>query len=155
MKIHSDTLTHADVYRATTAAGMHGVRVEGLTYHGSRSRDHAFNVSLRGNSTRRPNPGTGSRTVYEDEYAATWDEWGMFIEALYTLDPNALVGQYGPRHVFDEATAGRFDDLTADQACPGHRWVFGGPMISRCSKCDATTNYGALYAKGSAATSFA
>jgi hypothetical protein len=155
MKIHTDTLTMRQVYAATSASGMRGVTLERCDQRGSRSRARSFDVTLRGNSTRKPNPGTGRNRPDEGEYAATWDEWGMFIAALYLLDPEAIIGQYGSRAVFEEATAWRFDDLDATTACPGHHWVFGGPMIRRCSKCQATNNYGALYAKGSAATSFA
>jgi hypothetical protein len=154
MKIHTDVLTSFDIHHATSAAGMHGVYAVNFKQCGSRSKDHAFDLSLRGNSTRRPNPGTGGRNFSDDEYAATWDEWGMFIHALYQIDPDALIGQYGSRAVFEETTCGRFDELTAETACRGHRWVFGGPMIQRCATCDAVQNYGALYAKGSAANAF-
>lgn len=154
MKIHSDTITMRQVYDATNAAGMRGVTAERLTQHGSRSRDHSFDVTLRGNSTRKPNPGTGGRYFDEGEYAATWDEWGMFIHCLYQIDSNALIGQYGSRAVFEEATALRFDELIAANACPGHHWKYAGPMIQSCTKCDAVMNYGAIYAKGAAAVAF-
>ena len=146
MKIHSDTLTYADVHLATIAGGMRGVYAEKLERHGSRSRDHSYDVTLRGNSTRKPNPGTGWRDPDAD-YAATWDEWGMFIQALYVADPKALIGQYGPASVFEEATAMRFEDLTAAEACPRHNWKYDGPVhVATCSKCGATNNYNAVIA---------
>lgn len=150
MKIHTDTLEERDLWAACRAAGMAGVSMEKCDRKGSRSKDHAFNVSLRGNSTRRPNPGTGGRYYDDGEFAATWDEWGMFIHALYVIDPDAMIGQYGNRTVFEDATAMRFETLTAQTACPGHHWKYAGPMIQACTKCDATNNYGAIYARGAA-----
>lgn len=154
MKIHSDTLEVRDLYAACHAAGMRGVTLEKCDERGSRSRKRSFGVALRGNSTRKPNPGTGRNRPDEGEYAATWDEWGMFIQALYVADPDALIGQYGKRHVFEEVTRLRFEELTAPLACAGHRWEYAGPMIQQCKTCTATNNYGALYAKGAAATAF-
>lgn len=145
MKIHSDILTTRDVYAATSAAGMRGVTAERLEEHGSRSRARSFDVTLRGNSTRKPNPGTGGRYFDEGEYAATWDEWGMFIHALYEADPKALIGDYGPRHVFEQATRLRFEELTAKDACRNHVWKSGGPMMRECKRCQALHDYGPIH----------
>jgi hypothetical protein len=145
MKIHTDALSSLDLYRATDAAGMHGVHIDGLTRHGSWSRDHAYNVTLRGNSTRRPNPGAGGRSYYDDnEYAATWDEWGMFIEALFQADPNAIIGQYRSHALFRAATRNRFDWLTARDACPDHRWEYQ-IGFQTCKRCNAEQDHMALY----------
>jgi len=144
VKIHTNVLTWRAVHDATRAAGMQGVYLERCDERGSRTRARSFDVTLRGNSTRRPNPGTG-RDRLEGEHAATWDEWGMFIEALYVADPDALVGDYGPRHVFDAATRLRFEELTAESACPGHVWKSGGPRMRECKKCGALHDYAAMY----------
>jgi hypothetical protein len=144
MRIHSDVLTARDIYAATTAAGMHGVYAETMA-HGSRSHRAAFEVKLTGNSSRRPNPGTGGRYV-DGDHAATWDEWGMFLAALFTVDPAAIVGTvarptYAGREHFHAVTGNRFRTLTApyQHGGGGHRWdwdtVNGGQL---CTSCEAT-----------------
>ena len=57
---------------------------------GSRKRDHGFTVYLEGSSPRRSQHD-------RDAYAATWDEWGIWIAALYDIDPEAIIGQYSSR----------------------------------------------------------
>jgi hypothetical protein len=140
MKIHSDIITEADIHRATTAAGMRGVCAE-VTHHGSRSRDHSFNVHLTGNSSRRPN--SGQRGGGGDEYAATWDEWGMFIQDLYDRDSNALIGMYEDYETFAKCTDGRFENLTAPYQCrpAGHKWFSIGSYRQDCKWCSARFDY--------------
>jgi hypothetical protein len=137
MKIHSDTLTHADIADATRAAGMTGVYTANEFERGSRSRDHGFEVTLRGTSGRRPNPGTGGRDYDPDERAATWDEWGMFIHALFERDPEAIVGMYASQSAFDAFTCGRFSHLTADHQHRNHRWSFDFVDRRLACKCGA------------------
>lgn len=121
MRIHSDTLTPADVYAAADAAGP-GVHVT-LTRHGSRSRSHALEVKLTGTSSRRPNG--GNRGADSDAYAATWDEWGMFLARLFDVDPDATCWAYPNGGTdFDIVTRGRFDTLTPDEQHRLHRWNF-------------------------------
>ncbi len=137
MKIHSDILSPIQIHQATIAAGMRGVDAE-VTVAGSRSRQASLNVSLTGNSKRRTNSGQYGAG---DEYAATWDEWGIFIQALYEIDPQALIGQYGERGVFEACTGGRFQSLTAPYACADHRWFSVGAMRQECKWCSATFDY--------------
>jgi hypothetical protein len=70
---------------------------------------------------RRSNTGYagGSR----DSLAATYDEWGHFIAALYELDPDAQIGQYADRQHFNEITGDSYDPKTFTEdfaACDGH-----------------------------------
>lgn len=139
MRIHSDILTHADIYQATRAAGMTGVYTERETDHGSRSRDHAFDVTLRGTSSRRPNWGTGDRGT-DDGYAATWDEWGMFIESLFQADENAIIGMYSSYYAFQAYTGYRFDDLTADAQHKSHNFNYSIDTGCHECQCGATMN---------------
>ena len=87
MRIHTDLITERDIHVATNAAGMRNVFAD-VTQRGSRSRERSFDVKLTGNSTRKTNPGWANG---EREQAATWDEWGMFIHALYEIDPEAVI----------------------------------------------------------------
>ena len=140
MKIHTDRLTSAEVYAATKAGGMKGVYAECVTL-GSRSRKRGLVVHLVGNSGRRPNPGKGG--VERGGYAATWDEWGMFLNYLFEMDPDAIAtGAYDGRDEFLLKTDWRFTDLTADEACKNHKWEYTGtPREHTCKKCEAVRRF--------------
>ena len=140
MKIHTDHLTSAEVYAATKAGGMKGVYAECVTV-GSRSRKRGLVVHLVGNSGRRPNPGKGG--VERGGCAATWDEWGMFLNYLFEMDPDAIAtGAYEGRDEFLLKTDWRFTDLTADEACKNHKWEYTGtPRENTCKKCEAVRRF--------------
>jgi hypothetical protein len=117
MKIHTNTLTEVDIYRAARFAR---VDVVTLTRHASRSRDYSFSINLEGESRRRPN--RQSDVSYGSGYAATWDQWGVFLSVLFDLDGNgqtfepsapAFVGSaknpvYASREAFHRQTSDRF-----------------------------------------------
>ena len=142
MKIHTDHLTSAEVYAATKAGGMKGVYAECVTV-GSRSRKRGLVVHLVGNSGRRPNPGKGGTD--KGGYAATWDEWGMFLNYLFEMDPDAIATgacAYEGRDEFLLKTDWRFTDLTADEACKNHKWEYTGtPRENTCKKCEAVRRF--------------
>ena len=140
MKIHTDHLTYAEVHAATNASGMKGVYAECVT-RGSRSRKRGLVVHLTGNSGRRPNPGKGGTD--RGGYAATWDEWGMFLNYLFEMDPDAIAtGAYEGRDEFLLKTDWRFTDLTADEACKTHKWEYAGtPREHICKKCEAVRRF--------------
>ena len=104
MRIHTDTLTMSDVY---VAARFARADVVDFTEHGSRSRDHAFNVKLEGESRRHPNGGASGRD-YASGYAATWDQWGVFLSVLFDLDPTAHTPHDKGREAFTARTGERF-----------------------------------------------
>lgn len=101
MRIHSNELTTADIY---TAARLAKAQVK-ITEHGSRKRARAFEVKLTGLSTRRPNFWSGD----ESEYAATWDQWGVFLGYLFALDADLITPYYPVYSEFHRITDGRFD----------------------------------------------
>lgn len=131
MRIHSNALTSLDIYRATDA--LDGVYVQ-VTPVGSRSHDGAFEVRLTGTSTRR--------TMDGRDQAATWDEWGVFIAAVYEVDPVAVFGSvkapnYRDSNHFHAVTRYRFDaDGLPSDTHQQHRWEYGG-VVQQCSKCSA------------------
>jgi len=142
MRIHTNTLGAADLMAAVERAGA----AVTMTYsrHGSRSHAYAYDVTLRGSSSRRPNG--GNRGANSDAYAATWDEWGMFLGELFRRDPGAVVPRvYAGAEHFRWATDYRFDVLTApyQHAGAGHSWrpeganVTGAYYVHRCRTCDA------------------
>lgn len=148
MKIHSDKITLLDLYAAAEVA-----RVEmEYTRHGSRCRALSFDVRLTGESRRRPN-----RTLYSDEYAATWDQWGVFLAVLFDTDPDMLCGSsekyaaYKDRTDFQVKTNGRFTkigggwtDYWPADAHGDHRFKFVGvPCEQKCTKCSAVQRWSA------------
>lgn len=134
MRIHTDSIRYSDLLEAAKAAR---VEVE-ITTHGSRKRDHAFNVNLTGESKRRPN-----RSHASDEYAATWDQWGVFIGHLFLVDENAVFGSmYDGVDEFNFRTDHRFVHGWPKDAHGDHRFKYSGlPYTHQCTKCSATQRW--------------
>lgn len=108
MRIHTDRLKPIDVFEA---ARISRVEFE-QTWQGSKSRDRSVNVTLTGESNRRPNSGQRG-AGYSDEYAATWDQWGVFFAVLFDRDPDMICGTakypvYANRDDFHYKTVDRF-----------------------------------------------
>lgn len=122
MRIHSDHITTGDIY---TAARFARVDVVDLGEHGSRKRDHAFDVKLEGESRRRPNGGASGRD-YASGYAATWDQWGVFLAILFDIDPGMVTPYYGDRSEFQHRTAERFTAPTVGEGVSTNYNVVNG-----------------------------
>lgn len=125
MRIHSDKLTLLDMKEAAVIAQVWFTR---NTLHGSKKRHHAFDVILAGNSTHKQNGG--------DNYAATWDQWGIFLSELYRRDPEMVCNAYPSLDIFNYATGYRFNTLTVDNQHKRHKWENAGPYYSIC-ECGA------------------
>jgi hypothetical protein len=110
MLIYTDNLSTADVRAAFAESLDQGVYLE---LHGpmkSRKRARRFVVKLSadpgydrwGTKRRWANSGTRGAATPNNGYAGepigekatTFDEWGVFIAALFDRDPGAIVGQY-------------------------------------------------------------
>lgn len=135
MRIHTD-LPEAEVYKMLD--GMPGVYFEVMERHGSRSRANGFEVQLRGNSNRRPNYGT-SRTADRtaDDKAATWDEWGIFLNRVFEADPTATTFYYESPDDFHFQTAERFMTLKFEDQHKSHKWDYSGEPRTFVCKCGA------------------
>ena len=150
MRIHADNLTMLQVYAAAKVA-----RAElEITFHGSRKRDHAFEVKLTGESRRRPNFHDGS-----DVYAATWDQWGVFLAELFAADSTLTTQYYVDAEAYANATADRFGAPEVKMGADGyysefeaygwpedahgdHRFEFQGtPGSTSCTKCSAVRRW--------------
>lgn len=138
MRIHTNAQATA-LFHAATASGT-SLRVTG---HGSRTHDRSFDVHLTGSSNRRamspPKPHGAS-----DDYAATWDEWGVFLAHVFAADPDARCGrsvkrpEYADAVDFHNRTFGRFGSLALpDDTHQQHRWTSDGDWVQRCTKCSA------------------
>ena len=120
MKIHTDTLTSSQLY-----AAQHGLPVYlESVQKGSRSRARAFDVHLsadkdeahRFNTNFYPNDRVG-------DAAATWDEWGIWIDRLFMLDPEAIIGQYDGVDDFYSQTRNAWESPYNTDHKPGSVWA--------------------------------
>jgi len=113
MRLHTDMLDRRDVLDALSRARSAGkvtwsVDFTTLDSRGSRKRDHAFEVRLdaaEGDGHRRTNSGNRGAGEY---FAATYDEWGWFIAALFVMDPDAIFGPYDGLESFLKQTKGEY-----------------------------------------------
>ena len=94
MRIHTDKITWQQVREAGVLARVTFTKIK---EHGSKSRDHSFDVVLSGASKHRQNMGG-------EGYAATWDQWGVFLAELFRSDPNLLCRNYRDVADFDYKT---------------------------------------------------
>lgn len=128
MKIHSDTLTLSDIRNAVPngcylAAFDHKDDYTSIGEEGSRKRSRGYVVRLSGSSKynmqRLP------------DKAATWDEWGIFIAALFAADPNAICGWYSSRDDFIEKTCDEHNRIKTYRRdlLPTH----SAPWLAQCS----------------------
>ena len=129
MKVHSDVLTEGGIRESVYAAGMTGVEIVSLSVGGSRKRKNRFEVKLSGNSPYR--------TADGNHKAATWDEWGMFIEQLFCLDEDAIVGDYKDYATFQMVTEARFSTLYAGDQHLRHKWEYNRWMDGHECECGA------------------
>lgn len=144
MRIHTDQVENIDLDRAAFHAG---VTFEKKSRHGSRTHKHAWEIKLLGNSRRRPNG--GSRGADHNGYAATWDQWGIFLAHLYVEDSNLKCWAYEDEDAFSERTNGRFDlsfnrengefgGFKLSDSHGDHTFRYAGvPCTQKCTKCDA------------------
>lgn len=107
MRIHSRTVTEADIYKAARSASEFGhgrAYVHHLSRHGSRSHGTAYDVALVGDGTVNRRRTQADR----DEFAATWDQWGVFLAELFLIDPDMKAGPYKGRESFNTQTGDLF-----------------------------------------------
>ena len=137
MRIHSDHLSPEAIYAATK--GMDGVTATITKASKSRSRKRRFDVRMTGNSRHWNASNTG--------HAATWDEWGLFIDRLFRTDPDAIVGMYPDYETFRDVTYCRFDDFEHTAQPRGfheHTWEADGLSRIHVCSCGAQFNWGEL-----------
>lgn len=101
MRLHSNVIRASDVRDALEAEKAAGRIAKSVTFkilveRGSKSHDHACEVQLeswdqvKGDGRRVGN--SGSYGAMSGEFAATFDEWGHLMSALFRLDPQAVWG---------------------------------------------------------------
>lgn len=134
MRIHTDRLDMIDLRAAAKISHTDFFKLEEA---GSRCRIRAFDVRLEGFvSNRQLNFGDGQAT------AATWDEWGIFFDRLFSIDEHMVAGSaksngwgYRGRADFRTATGYRYDDLAHGEQCVNHKWGWSGEYgVNECDK---------------------
>ncbi len=127
MRIHSDKITWSDLSDAARTAGAWFIK---QTSHNSRKRSQAFEVALGGDAPHRSQ-------ADRDEYAATWDQWGIFLGELYRIDPNLVTPYYRDADDFHFQTFNRFREaLPLADRHRRHNWEHAG--IYRSGRGDVT-----------------
>lgn len=140
MRIHTNALPGH-------VLGLHrdidGVSAD-VQVHGSRTHRYGLEVQLSGSGYRRNSGHYGA----SDEIGATWDEWGIWLNLLFELDPGARVGRdfssnggrpiYANREDFHHCTDERYKTLKVADQHRRHtwRWETDGYGRSVC-KCGA------------------
>jgi hypothetical protein len=143
MKIHT-SLSQESIYRAARLAG---VDFERLNEHGSRSHPHAFDVILSGSGTTGGQWGNSGKDGAAPYKAATWDEWGIFLAAVFGADETAKATYYESADDFHWQTGGRFRMLRRDSQHLRHKWSFQGECVTGAywvheCKCGAVKRMG-------------
>ena len=127
MRIHTDTITEADLHR-TLPAGTH---LECMK-RGSRKRDHAFEVGMGAvpgsdaNGIKRCYArNTGQYGGDRYDRAATWVEWGDWMVELFQIDSKAIIGNYDGIGDFLLATAHQAPHRQERESAANHaaRWA--------------------------------
>jgi len=150
MRLHTNTIELHQVHQAA-----HVARADiTVSVHGSRKRDHAFEVHLTGESRRRPQGGSSN-----GEYAATWDQWGVFLAHLFAIDPTMTCYAYRDAHDYAGKTADRFgapEDVMTSEGYKREFVAYGWPedahgdhtfrYVGRhgeqsCTKCSAVQRW--------------
>ncbi|QDF19191.1 hypothetical protein KNU64_gp87 [Gordonia Phage Lollipop1437] len=172
MRFHTDTLTGVDLFAAVSLANDRMIDVATdlaansarkthrphivtpmyaeITTHGSRIRTRALEVQMSGDASRRTNSGNRGAG---DDFAATWDQWGLFLAEAFRRDPGMLVGSraypiYDGAAHFHWVTGGRYADLTtgthtgwkSNNYHRAHRWGYSAVVATGAYSVSECTN---------------
>ena len=148
MRLHTNTLTYGNIVDAALAAKT----VWKIEEHGSRSHARSFDVSLRGDSRRHAMFAWKTDHI-GGEYAATWDQWGVFFAYLYRIDPYMEAGgtrkrrQYADNTDFQMQTFARFREAGFPADYHGdHTFRNDGTYYEQgCTKCSARFTWAHLF----------
>jgi hypothetical protein len=99
MKVYSDILTREDLYVALPADVYADVR-----NINTRKRARGWEVHLEGLGARHTRKRNSGNYGAGHEMAATWDDHGVWMAALYEIDPLAQIACYSDRDNFYEST---------------------------------------------------
>lgn len=130
MLIYSNTLTRGNIL-ASAPAGTHVADCDIVYGKGDakktsrRKRENCFRVILSGTNSRHVFNATKTR-------AATYDEWGIFLNEIFVQDEDAICGPYNGKDDFAQKTNEKYTCWNCDK--PNGRHAVGCPEL----KYDAT-----------------
>jgi hypothetical protein len=136
MRIHSDVLTYAEIEKAARKAA---VDFDVLSQHGSRKKARAYEIKLLGESPYRPNGGTSDANP--NGFAASYDQWGIFLAALYAEDSDMVCPYYRDNVTFHDMHFGRYLTLTAAQTHRRHKWNYSMSTGVHECECGAARDF--------------
>lgn len=122
MKVYSTIIDRHDLYGQLLGIEDVGVDADGVREFTPRRGGNGFELYLEGYGERHRRARNG-----RDGHAATWDDYGVWIDRLFHLDPNAEIAFYKGRDAFIDstsryrATGGKAPWLTEDVGLP-YRW---------------------------------
>ena len=99
-------------------------------------------------SRRRPN--SGNYGADRDVFAATWDQWGVFLQILFDADPDLTIPRaYADRDEYVYRTDARFVKIGGGwgnywpaDAHGDHTFRYAGiPYMQACTKCSAVQRW--------------
>lgn len=113
MKLHTNTLTPYTIYQAIPEGCRLALFTDkngnytDIEQAGSRSHDRSYTMRLSGSSPY------AMQHISDNDKAATWDEWGIFIANLFKLDPDAKIGAYKTHADFIDQTTREHERITS------------------------------------------
>ncbi|QAU07133.1 hypothetical protein SEA_BIPAUNETO_86 [Gordonia phage BiPauneto] len=122
-------------------------RFDALDVHGSRTHPRGIEVKLTGDATNRPNSGARGADRWDDAYAASYDQWGLFLAEIYARDESARVPLiYHNGDHFHWATGDRYrrEIWTPSDYHRRHKWeshgtaATGSYYVSGCAADDCS-----------------
>lgn len=106
MKIYSDRLQAIDFCTAANAAGIQLGNCDSMRR--PQLRRNGWNVWY-GNPSSKRSPNSGTRGGPQANLnAASWDEWGIALAALYEIDLQMIAGPYRSADDFHAKTGGKY-----------------------------------------------
>lgn len=111
MRLHTNTLNESDLQKLMKYVSNEApnviLHVTGL--HGARNHKRGIEIALRGHGTRHKRP-PQTRILGEQstERAATVDDWGWLIAAVFAVEPGARFGPYKGADDFAKQTRNKY-----------------------------------------------
>jgi len=116
MKIRSNIITRANVAEALRTVPVNFINTnardgwyEPIREFKPKGYANGFEIFLTGSSPYNAAHQSNQGGYYEK--AATWDEWGVVIDRLYAVDPDAQIGHYTSQADFVERTQAEHDRI--------------------------------------------
>lgn len=100
MKIYSRIITRRDIYEALIGILEVCIDSDGVREFSPRRGGFGYELYLEGYGDRHYRARNN-----RDGYAATWDDYGVWMDRLFKIDPDAEIGYWKGRQEFIELTA--------------------------------------------------